>query len=235
MKYPPEKLEEARKLKSFIEELCLQLPTEFIVIGGWAVYGYNTQNLTFDGDAMISAQAHGYLRDIYNVTANPRMKKQQFVGPTNHDIDLYVEYQHGLRIPYDELKTFSKKRDNMTVACPEHLMILKLDAARNRRNTSKGQKDLEDIAALLSIPEEEFNNLNILARYMTGGDWEDLKKVSENQNLAERLNNGNQWQAKAFRENLQRKLVHLKQSPEQKLIPPNARLQKQKPPEDLPM
>jgi hypothetical protein len=197
--YTDEEIEEAKKLREFMEKLCNDLPNDFIVIGGWAVDAYNNTNLTFDGDAMVSIMAHGILKDSFDVTPNPRMKKHQFVGETSHDIDIYVEYQHGLKIPYDELKSLSQKRSGLLVACPEHLIILKLEAAQDRVGTSKGEKDILDLLALISLPKEEYKNIEVLNRYLSEENVATLKSISTNQSLIEKITKGNKWEAKSLK------------------------------------
>ena len=112
------------------------------MIGGWAVHAYGAKDLSFDGDAMVSLVAHGTLRDEYELTRNSRMQKEQFTAPTGHSIDLYVEHQHGLKVPFDELQAFCQQKDGLFVPCPEHLLILKLVAAKGRAGSAKGQKDV---------------------------------------------------------------------------------------------
>jgi hypothetical protein len=207
-------------IKSFLEELCASFGKEFIVIGGWAVYSYNARNLTFDGVAVISYEVQGCLRDSYAVTKNARMKKEQFVGPTGHDIDLYVERQHGLPVDYGELHAYAKQRADLWVACPEHLITLKLEAARDRQGSPKGEKDKLDILALLSLPDEEFANPELLAKHLDDEKWASLRRISQDTQATGKFCRGNEWDAKNLRKALSAKLEMLRATGEYNLSNP---------------
>jgi len=138
-----------QKIKEFMQFLSQTLNDEIIVIGGWAVHAYGCKDTTFDGDAMISYRAEGELGDSYLITKNPRRKKSRFQCEANCDIDLYVEHQHGFRITFEEIQAYHEKRDGMNVACPEHLLVLKIDAFKDRHGKPNGAKDKEDLIRLL--------------------------------------------------------------------------------------
>lgn len=121
----PDQESEALRIRDFLLGLCADLGPDFIVIDGWAAYAHGSGQLSLDRDALISYQALGTLRDQYEVTPNHRMRKEQFRGPTGHDIDLYVERMHGLAVPFDEAQACAQEHDGMRVICPEHLTILK--------------------------------------------------------------------------------------------------------------
>ncbi len=120
-------------IKNFLVGLAENLGDEFIVMGGWGVWAYEQAEMSHDGDAMISNAALSVLRDDFQVTTTPQKKTRQFRTPEGYDIDLYVEHQHGLKVPFDELQAYSRDLHSMRVASPEHLLVLKLDAAKGRR------------------------------------------------------------------------------------------------------
>jgi hypothetical protein len=136
--YTPQERDDAARTLAFLRELSADFGNEFIVIGGWALHAYRAQNLSRQAEAMVSYQAQGTLRDRYPITKNARMHKEQFVGPSGHDVDLYVENQHALAVSFRELQAGAKEKEGLWVACPEHLVVLKLAAARNRSHTPKG-------------------------------------------------------------------------------------------------
>lgn len=186
------------KIKEFLEEMCGIFGKEFIVIGGWAVHAYECKAKSLDGDAMVSFAAEGTLRDSYIVTKNARMKKSQFLCEAGCDIDLYVEHQHGLRIPFDELQAYSRTIGKLETACPEHLLILKLDAYRARKHTPKGAKDREDLMSMLAgIP---LKKTEIFQKYLENADIAALQEVVEDRTCALGLCGQNASAAKTLRQ-----------------------------------
>jgi hypothetical protein len=195
------------KIKDYMRFLCQTMDEEFIVIGGWAVHAYDCKETTFDGDAIISYRAEGELRDSYFVTKNPRMKKSQFLSEVGCDIDLYVEHQHGLRISYEEAQAYHQKRDGMNVVCPEHLLILKIEAFKDRRVTPKGQKDKEDLIRLLL--HAPFEHPELLTQHLDEADIELLQEVTDDRNTIRQIACANDKDAKHLRETLKAKLLAL--------------------------
>jgi hypothetical protein len=198
----PEMRERIFGIRNQLVELCGLFEGSFVVIGGWAIHAHNPRELTLDGDAMVSLETDGTLRDMFEVTPNPRMKKKQFVGKDGFDFDIYVEQQHGLRVPYSRLSALAEKKDGLTVACPEHLLVLKLDAARDRKGSGKGEKDKQDVLSLLALGTPSFKHAGELAAYLTDDDWHDLKSIVSDVNSTEQYLGGNAWSAKTFRATL---------------------------------
>lgn len=186
------------KIKAFLEEMCEIFGDEFVVIGGWAVHAHNCKAKSFDGDAMISYAVEGTLRDSYLVTKNARMKKSQFICEAGCDIDLYVEHQHGLRIPFEEVQAYSKLVGKLRVATEEHLLLLKLDAFKDRRHTPKGRKDAEDLLNMLAhLP---FNGAEIFEKHLEDEDRNLLAEVVKDKTAAMTLCKGNAVEAKDMRQ-----------------------------------
>lgn len=179
MKINLEKLqaEKAAQVESFLKQLTAQmaeLPT-LVVIGGFAVRAHGAKRLSLDGDIMVTHSTHGELRDQFTLFKNPRLGKEQFSTPFGAEIDVYVEDQHKLRIPFDEIQAYVEKRNGLWVACAEHLLILKLDALRDRRHSDKGAKDIEDIFVLVS--QAQFKHQPVLKDRMTADDWRLLDEI----------------------------------------------------------
>lgn len=215
------------EIKKILENLCETFGDEFVVIGGWAVHAYNCKSKSFDGDAMVSHIVEGTLNDSYIVTKNPRMKKSQFICEAGCDIDLYVERQHGLRIPFSEIQAYSQQIDRLRVASPEHLLLLKLDAYKDRKHTPKGTKDKEDILSMLAkVP---LKKKEIFDTHLDGEDKELLKEVLADKAIAMTLCNQNAFEAKQLRSNASKALKELTNEkpriPTQKLKDPSQDLQ----------
>jgi len=168
---------EALKVEDFLRGLVAQSGgfPEIVVIGGYAVRAYGAMRFSHDGDIMVNMNAFSALRDQYNVTKTPRLGKAQFTTAFLVEIDVYVEQQHKLRIPFDEVQAYAVKKSEIWVACIEHLIVLKLDALKNRRNTDKGVKDIEDILLLLS--RNKIEHPDLLRKHLFPEDWELLEDI----------------------------------------------------------
>lgn len=170
---------------------------EFITIGGWAVNAYRCKGKSLDGDAMISFQTEGSLRDSYILEKNARMKKSQMLCEANCDIDLYVEHQHGLKVPFEEVQAYCQKREGLIVPCPEHLLLLKLQAFKERKNCPKGSKDEEDLLQMLA--RLTFQHPDISEKYLEEEDIKTLQDVTANVPCSLRIAHQNAQAAKLLR------------------------------------
>ncbi|HVS47264.1 MAG TPA: hypothetical protein VMS32_11475, partial [Verrucomicrobiae bacterium] len=115
------------------------------------------QEVSHDADLYLSLTGKSQLRDEYELSRNPRLNKDS-VTIDGEDIDVYVEHQHHLGVPYDTLVAYAQVTNGVRVASLEHLLVLKLDAAANRQGTQKGEKDVRDlvkVVALLDRPRQE--------------------------------------------------------------------------------
>lgn len=198
----PDEEQTALRIRDFLAELCVDLAPDFVVIGGWAAYAHGSGQLSLDGDALISYSALGTLRDLYEVTPNQRMRKEQFRGPTGHDIDLYVERMHGLAVPFDEAQACAQQRGGMLVICPEHLTILKLKAEEDRRGSGKGDKDALDLIYLWENGLADFEKAELLTLALDEPQWTRLGEIFADKRLTEMACGGNGWEAKALRARL---------------------------------
>jgi hypothetical protein len=126
-----------------------------VFIGGVAVYLHSVNSTTarslvevsHDTDVVVSLVDLSVLRDQVEVVANRRLRKNQIVLE-GIEVDVYVENQNSLAVPYDELRAHSVEYGPVKVACPEHLLILKLVAGMSRGGSAKGEKDERDVVRL---------------------------------------------------------------------------------------
>jgi hypothetical protein len=127
------------------------LLSDVVFIGGVAVYLHARSARTLvppeashDADFMISLSDFGYLKDLEEVTSNPRLGKHQmfFEGV---EFDVYVERGNHLVVPYDEVAAHAGDVGGLRLACLEHLLVLKLEALRHRSHSRKGDKDRRDV------------------------------------------------------------------------------------------
>jgi hypothetical protein len=143
------------------QEVASAYPDGIVFIGGIAVYMHAINNertatlaaFTHDADFYISLADMGDLRDDLEVTANRRLNKHQLIK-RGFEFDVYTERQSSLIVPYDHVRAHAVKYENLMVAALEHLLVLKLEAYRDRRHSSKGDKDANDIIQICLISSE---------------------------------------------------------------------------------
>lgn len=62
-----------------------------------------------------------------------------------------MERRHLLRVPYDNVAWHSEVIGGIRCAALEHLLLLKLDVARDRQGSAKGDKDRRDLIRVLLL------------------------------------------------------------------------------------
>lgn len=172
------------RLLQLASEITVDFPTS-VFIGGVAVAVYANRidpalkEVSHDADFYLSRQDKVAMRERFPMASNPRLAKDS-VTIGGLDLDVYVEHAHGLAIPYDQVFAFSETLSDIRVAAPEHLLILKLDAALDRIGSDKGSKDLRDLGVLglllakprldLLAPFLTEERMSLLARVATSGE-----------------------------------------------------------------
>ncbi len=151
-----------------------------IFIGGIAVsahagrLGARFQEASHDADLYISLVGKAALRDRYEVRRDSNLGKDSAVIE-GEDVDLYVEHQHPLGVPFDAIAAHAQDINGIRVAALEHLLVLKLDAAQDRMGSGKGEKDVRDVARIVALLEKP--RKGVLSDYMTGERSKTLKKI----------------------------------------------------------
>jgi len=151
---------EWKSLLATVDEIQEWFPEGVAYIGGIAVYAHATAKVetatyaakSHDADFMIMLPEFVDLRDIEVLTPNRQLGKQQFVK-NGFEFDVYVEGQNNLSVPTAEVLVSSEKKSGLRVACCEHLLILKAAALLDRRGTSKGDKDEDDVVRILLVAD----------------------------------------------------------------------------------
>lgn len=193
-----------KRLLDAVVEIQEWFPDGVAFIGGVAVYAHakaaeddiaKYAAMSHDADFMILLPDFADLRDIEVLTPNRRLGKQQF-SKVGFEFDVYVEGQHDLPVPADEAIAWSQIKRGLRVACPEHLLILKVKAYEDRKGSSKGEKDEDDIVRLLLVGREW--RAELLTRLTD--DMLSLVSKAASGDSAVRLTSGNVHEAKAVRE-----------------------------------
>ncbi len=201
---------------------CLEVaglfPEGVVFIGGIAVYMHATNvaetialaEFTHDADFYISFADMGDLRDIEEVTANRRLSKHQMIK-RGFEFDIYTERQSTLIVPYDVVLAASSVIGGMRIASLEHLLVLKLEAFHDRKDSAKGDKDAKDvirIAAVATRGPQKFRAARA-APYLTDEHLPLLSRVEKGP-YAMSLARGNAMQAKQLRQDLSAIIAQLR-------------------------
>lgn len=200
---------------------CAQIadafPNSIVFIGGIAIYLHSINykatasfaEFTHDSDFYISIADMSDLRDIEELTPNRRLNKHQLIK-NGFEFDIYTERYSSLIVPYDQIKTYSENFDSMSVACLEHLLVLKLEAYQDRQKSSKGSKDAKDIIRITQIAAARKRKLSkkLIEGYLSETHItliEQMKKSPEFLALAR----GNAHLAKTLRSVFAKETIHL--------------------------
>ena len=137
---------------------------QFVLIGGWATYFYTKSIKSTDIDIYINFDDFFKLQsELSNkgifVNYNKNLNKYE-VKDENIEIDIYTPDKCNLIISCKEVfeKRLYEIIESFKVIKIEYLIILKLDAERNRGTTIKGFKDRSDILALLDKSNKKLLN-----------------------------------------------------------------------------
>jgi len=172
--------------KSFKILQDLKREFDFILIGGWAIFLYTKALKSKDIDIIVDYDQLEKFKKEFGVTKNERLKKYQ-AKIEQIDIDVYLPYYSNIGLPVEEVKKYTQSIEGFNVPIPEILLILKTYTFFQRKNTTKGRKDLIDIFSLLSkemINWQEYKEL--IKKYNLEEMSEKLKElVSSTKNLPE--------------------------------------------------
>jgi hypothetical protein len=145
-----------------------------------------------DTDVVISLTDLSYLREMIEVVSNPRLRKSQVIVE-GVEVDVYVERSNRLVVPYDELFAHAVQYGSLRVACPEHLLALKLVATDSRQGSSKGDKDERDLVRLAVLGHHWSKQL--IEPYVGPEHLKILKKLARSK-IFSILCEGNEHEAK---------------------------------------
>jgi len=122
---------------------------DFILIGDWAIFLYTKALKSKDIDIIIiDYDELEKFKKEFDIVKNERLKKYE-AKIEEIDIDIYLPYYSNIGLPVEEVKKYTQSIEGFEVPMPEILLILKTYTFFQRRNTTKGRKDLIDIFSLL--------------------------------------------------------------------------------------
>jgi len=149
--------------KSWERLIKLEKELNFILIGGWAVYLYTKLHKSKDIDIIIDYPELRQLQSVYILNKNDRLRKYEVKLPEGFDIDIYTPNYSKLSIPINDIIKTAIMHEGFMIARQEVLLMLKISAFIDRKNSIKGKKDLLDILGLIFYADIDFKLLNSLA------------------------------------------------------------------------
>ncbi len=219
---------EMRPILREIRDLNQEYPVGLIAIGGVAVYMHTLRDgrgrfaeSTHDIDFYLSKENLGSLRDREELTANPKLHKQQIVRRTI-EMDVYVEHQHRLAVPYEDLDRQSTIIDGVRVAAKEHLLALKIDAAIDRFGSTKGDKDAKDLVNLVVALDQP--RVELLRPILDEERIDFLRTLGRGSEPFQTMSGGNSHQSSILRKTYKERLAGIERglTSTERLTPPAA-------------
>lgn len=198
--------DEFEKLIGACVELAQEYPEGLVFIGGIAVYLHAINSaaapfaeFTHDADAFISLSDLGDLRDREELVPNRRLSKHQLIRH-GFEFDIYTERLASLIVPYDAVMSRAVKYGELRVAGLEHLLVLKLEAYRDRKASSKGEKDAKDVVRIALVADKGSKALrgDLIAPYLSDEHLRLLAQIKRG-SACVALARGNAMHAKRFR------------------------------------
>lgn len=216
---------EMRPILREIRDLNEEYPVGLIAIGGVAVYMHSLRDgrgrfaeSTHDIDFYLSKENLGSLRDREELTANPKLHKQQIVRQAI-EMDIYVEHQHRLAVPYEDLDRYSTIIDGVRVASKEHLLGLKIDAAIDRFGSTKGDKDAKDLVNLVVALDQP--RIELLRPILDEERLDFLRTLGRGSEPFQTMSSGNSHQSSILRKTYKEHLARIERAlPSMKRMPP---------------
>lgn len=193
-----------------------RLYEDLVYIGGIAVYLHAVNHqasepfaeATTDADLYISLANLSDLRNIEELTQNPRLSKQEF-RKGGFSFAVYAERQSKLPVPYSQVMAHAVNYDAVRVAALEELLVLKLEAAVDRHASAHGQKDAKDVIRILFLSQLCGLDADRAVAYMRPGHFERLRLIVKGPEFLS-LAQGNAKTAKALRLACEKSFLRIK-------------------------
>jgi len=174
----------------------LNKTTDFILIGGWAVYLYTRGIKSKDIDIIVNYDQLSGLEKEYILNKNNRLKKYE-ARKNEVQIDIYLPYFSNLGIPVEDLIEKENQLKGFRVLNVNYLFVLKVYSLSQRGRTPKGRKDFIDIISLWQTKNININNVvKIIDKYQLKKELQTFENfIKENVELPE-LNLSRHYYAK---------------------------------------
>ena len=152
-----------------------------IFMGGIAVYLHSVHNgssgvLAKDADFYVSGATMSDLREIEDIVLDSSLSKHEFKRK-GFSFGVYTERQNTLPVPYDQVAANAVTRDGVRVAALEELLVLKLEAAGNRRSSAQSRKDVRDVINILLLAGDIDFDAPRAVEYMWPKQFQHLEQI----------------------------------------------------------
>jgi len=137
------------------------------VIGGWAIWAYNPYKYSMDIDIVVRARdiwrvRECLLRQGFNETSGGHLGRKGFKMALEGgviEVDTYDDKVGPFKVAEVLSRSVEKELfgQRAKVASPTDLLIMKLHALAERKESGKGQKDISDVIALLLVARGEID------------------------------------------------------------------------------
>lgn len=151
--------------KSFKVLRELRKRYSFTLIGGWAVFMFTKSIKSKDIDIIVDFETLSQMRKELEISKTEFLKKYQS-EIEGVSIDIYVPYYSEFVVPAEGIVKNTINVEGFNLPKPEILLLLKLQAEKERTESVKGQKDRADILSLLISEKIDFKNFkNLVEKY----------------------------------------------------------------------
>lgn len=154
----------------------LKKSTDFILIGGWAIYLLTRSMKSKDIDIVVDFDGLSELKKI-GLRKNEKLKKYE-MEIEGVDIDIYLYHYSKIAIPPQEVAKEIIFAEGFKIPRPEVLLILKQQAEMARGHSVKGQKDRIDmISLMMKTPIDPSRYMRLLKKFGITDYSKHLRKI----------------------------------------------------------
>ena len=174
--------------KSFTLLTELKKQYRFILIGGWAVFFYTKSLKSKDIDIIVDFSDLQKIKKDFSLEKNERLKKYQ-IKLEGIDVDIYLPFYSDLGLPVEKIINKTTLVNGFALLEKEILLLTKLKAYQDRKESVKGQKDFIDIISLVLLEDFDFEYfLKLRKKYKLRKSLKLLRELLEKTREVEELN-----------------------------------------------
>ncbi|PIP14974.1 hypothetical protein COY88_02660 [Candidatus Roizmanbacteria bacterium CG_4_10_14_0_8_um_filter_35_28] len=174
--------------KSFTLLTELKKQYRFILIGGWAVFFYTKSLKSKDIDIIVDFSDLQKIKKDFSLEKNERLKKYQ-IKLEGIDVDIYLPFYSDLGLPVEKIINKTTLVNGFALLEKEILLLTKLKAYQDRKESVKGQKDFIDIISLVLLEDFDFEYfLKLGKKYKLRKSLKLLRELLEKTREVEELN-----------------------------------------------
>lgn len=146
-------------------------------------------------DIIINYNELGKLKEKYQIIKNDRLKKYE-INLGEFDIDIYLPRYSDIGFPLENIIDNAQNIEGFIVPRIEILLLLKLRAYQDRKNSIKGEKDKIDIISLLDSVEINWKYFKKIEQELGINLSDEIMEILTGTNQIKELGINNQAMAK---------------------------------------